>query len=159
MMARVLALLALFHSAAAEASCVHVQNHAYGKECAAWADGMYYKTTEMQDGKPIWQRGHGHVPEWGDMVRRPLPARRACAAPSRLQPGARPTAAVTAAPSGAAPRGAADAQADRSRLPQENKVRLAYHADDNNWWIEKNEEFGGARTAFALASSSAFAHR
>ena len=84
MMARVLALLALFHSAAAEASCVHVQNHAYGKECAAWADGMYYKTTEMQDGKPIWQRGHGHVPEWGDMVRRPLPARRACAAPSRL---------------------------------------------------------------------------
>jgi len=34
---------------------------------------MYYKTSEMHDGKPIWQRGHGHVPEWGDMVRRPLP--------------------------------------------------------------------------------------
>ena len=91
MMARVLALLALFHSAAAEASCVHVQNHAYGKECAAWPDGMYYKTSEMHDGKPIWQRGHGHVPEWGDMVRRPLPP--AAPAPCRREilPGARPT--------------------------------------------------------------------
>ena len=97
MMARVLALLALFHSAAAEASCVHVQNHAYGKECAAWPDGMYYKTSEMHDGKPIWQRGHGHVPEWGDMVRRPLPP--AAPAPCRREilPGARPTAALAAA--------------------------------------------------------------
>jgi len=91
---------------------------------------------------------HGAPPPSG-----PPRLRRAVETP----PGARPTALSQphAAPSGAAPRGAADAQADRSRLPQENKVRLAYHADDNNWWIEKTEEFGGARTAFALASSSA----
>ena len=28
-------------------------------------------------------------------------------------------------------------------------MRLVYHADDNNWWIEKNEEYGGAHAAFA----------